>query len=345
MNLKFYLQKRRFVSAACRLAPMEEALLLTECKSRSMDAMMVTRQYYLELTGSLTNVQPVEVPLRYPPFKTQVFDWDAVSDDTILVRKQSSLGGALGTLLYQRPEHQMFGVEAATRLCAWLDSSFTEIKSQTLRTEVDDGNSIDGQLGFLFIYELATGARRVSVFLSFSSLCFILSFFLCSFPFFFCSAGSVVLKPGGEADDGFYLASMLMRLLKPSQCLQQGHRMSTLRTMAANPQAVEKLPRYEDTRRIKVKGLLSKNSVTKLVRAAQTVLMGLNQTPTREGGLTMATVSSQFTLYELPASFTIAPNLVDRPSDRASITPAVPDLESTVKVCVFIYRYILNEFC
>ena len=176
MNLKFYLQKRRFVSAACRLAPMEEALLLTECKSRSMDAMMVTRQYYLELTGSLTNVQPVEVPLRYPPFKTQVFDWDAVSDDTILVRKQSSLGGALGTLLYQRPEHQMFGVEAATRLCAWLDSSFTEIKSQTLRTEVDDGNSIDGQLGFLFIYELATGARRVFLLLAMSCLVFLSGF-------------------------------------------------------------------------------------------------------------------------------------------------------------------------
>jgi len=70
-NLKFYLQKRRFVSAACRLAPAEEALLLHECKSRAMDSMMVTRQYYLELTSSLTNVQPVDVPLRYPPFKTQ----------------------------------------------------------------------------------------------------------------------------------------------------------------------------------------------------------------------------------------------------------------------------------
>ena len=99
--------------------------------------------------------------------------------------------------------------------------------------------------------------------------------------------------------------------------------MSLLRVIAENPDILEKLPKYEDKRKIKVKGVLPKTAVTKLVRAAQDVLMHLNSSSSDGGPLRKATISSEYDTYALPKTFTIPPNLIDRPKRSTSPLDAV----------------------
>ena len=179
-----YVSKLSAVSANCRLSIDQELFLLQNLVDTSLNYKLSNRQQYLRALSDCTGVMLI----AYPSRPTLEQEFDKVVDKTCLSADQESFLGKFENINYRRPP-ELNGLGAVTLINKWMTNGIR------LKGGSDD-------LGFLFYYEMMTGALNFRIL---------------------------------STDSAHNLAALLLRFLPPKDTQNASFLMSVLRVFARNP--------------------------------------------------------------------------------------------------------------
>ena len=221
-ELKEYVKLNRFVSAECRLTTAEEIMLLERCEAQNY--MLSNRLQFLRAhTASGTET----IDLRYPR-RPGFVEFDTVMDKTCLVLPdKQGLTDKMSTISYSRPTMPVGPTEAQPEAKPPGPQVVKKLADWTRPGRLRVGGGKDNT-GFLFFYELMTGALTYKIF---------------------------------PTDNCYTLAALLIRMLPEAETDDADMLMSLLRIMVRNKEMTPQMPKYQDDRKLKISTMFRGQSV------------------------------------------------------------------------------------